>query len=442
MAPDPSQSLSLSTRYTRSIHLVRDYSSPQGIGVRDYQVTPLVLQTLERIVAGLQPESSARAFSIIGPYGAGKSAFGVFLAYFLQRSSSGRQRLIDEHSIGGVPDQSLFEAPPLLPVLVSGNNDSLRSAILEALARLFATTIRPLRDRRLKLPRLLGDASQDPDIDPQRVADLFQETSLLVSQRTAFRGLVLIIDELGQFLDYAARQRHTSDLFVLQTLAETVARSSTTIDLIVTILHQAFDRYAGSASATRREEWAKVQGRYIELPFHEPPSQLIRMAGRALCPSSGDPFAHIRYRWAETVADESWRLGLCPADIEQRDWHDIVARAYPLHPTVLLALPHLMRQLAQNERSLFAFLTSHEPWSVPDFLASVAGDQGTMPIYRLPHVYAYVSANLGAGLFARARGQRWAEIAEARTLLSDRDQVLTDVLTTIGVLNALGQHRS
>ncbi len=152
MAPDPSQSLSLSTRYMRSIHLVRDYS-PQGIGVRDYQVTPLVLQTLERIVAGLHPDSSARAFSIIGPYGAGKSAFGVFLAYFLQRSSSGRQRLIAEHSIGGVPDQSLFEAPPLLPVLVSGNNDSLRSAILEALARLF-DTIRPLRDRRLKLPRV------------------------------------------------------------------------------------------------------------------------------------------------------------------------------------------------------------------------------------------------------------------------------------------------
>jgi hypothetical protein len=442
MAPDPSQSLSFSTRSTRSIHLVRDYASPQGIGERNYQVTPLVLQTLERIVAGLQPGSPARAFSIIGPHGTGKSAFGVFLAHFLQRRSSERQRLIDEHSIGGVPDQSLFEAPPLLPVLISGNNNSLRAAILEALARLF-DTIRPLRDRRLKLLQLPGDASQDPDIDPQRVADLFQETSLLVSQRTAFRGLALIIDELGQFLDYAARQRHASDLFVLQTLAETVARSSTTIDLIVTILHQAFDRYAGSASATRREEWAKVQGRYIELPFQEPPSQLIRMAGRALCPSSGDPFAHIRYRWAETVADESWNLGLCPADIERRDWHDIVAQAYPLHPTVLLALPHLMRQLAQNERSLFAFLTSHEPWSVPDFLTSVAADQqGAIPVYRLPHVYAYVSTNLGAGLFARARGQRWAEIAEARTLLSDRDQVLTDVLTTIGVLNALGQHRS
>lgn len=441
MAIEPLQSFSLSNRFMRSIHLVRDYSL-QGIGVRDYQVTPLVLQTLERIVAGLHPESSSRAFSIIGPYGSGKSAFGVFLAYFLQRNSSGRERLITEHSTGGISDPSLFNAPSLLPVLVSGNNASLRTAILEALARLSAT-LSPLRDRRLKLPRLLVDAARDPDIDPQRVAHLFQETSLLVKQRTAFRGLVLIIDELGQFLDYAARQRHTGDLFVLQTLAETVARSSTTIDLVVTILHQAFDRYAGSVSATRRDEWAKVQGRYIELPFQEPPAQLIRMAGRALCPSSSDPFAHIRRRWAETIAHESRCLGLCPTDMEEHEWCDLVAQAYPLHPTVLLALPLLMRQLAQNERSLFAFLMSNEPWSVPDFLTSfAAGQQGTIPVYRLPHVYAYVATNLGAGLFTRARGQRWAEIAEARTLLSDRDQVLTDVLTTIGVLNALGQHRS
>lgn len=441
IAIEPSQAFSLSNRFMRSIHLVRDYSL-QGIGVRDYQVTPLVLQTLERIVAGLHPESASRAFSIIGPYGSGKSAFGVFLAYFLHRDLSGRQRLITEYSTGSIPDPLLFDAPSLLPVLVSGNNASLRTAILEALARLLAT-LSPLRDRRLKLPRLLVDAARDPDIDPQRVADLFQETSLLVKQRTVFRGLVLIIDELGQFLDYAARQRHTGDLFVLQTLAETVARSSTTIDLVVTILHQAFDQYAGSVSATRRDEWAKVQGRYIELPFQEPPSQLIRMVGRALRPSSGDPFAPIRRRWAETVALESWCLGLCPTDMEEHEWCDLVAQAYPLHPTVLLALPHLMRQLAQNERSLFAFLTSNEPWSVTDFLTSSAADQqGTIPVYRLTHVYAYVATNLGAGLFTHARGQRWAEIAEARTLLADRDQELTDVLTTIGVLNALGQHRS
>lgn len=71
-------SLPIAPRYMRSVHLLRDWL-PQGVGIRDYQITPLVLHTAERIIAGLSPEAPSRAFSLIGPYGAGKSAFGVFL---------------------------------------------------------------------------------------------------------------------------------------------------------------------------------------------------------------------------------------------------------------------------------------------------------------------------------------------------------------------------
>jgi hypothetical protein len=424
----------------RSVHLLLDWSS-QGIGIRDYQITPLVIQTTERIIAGLSSDAPSRAFSLIGPYGAGKSAFGVFLASLLHMSPSNRRRLLAEYTNGGLPESQMYDAPILHPVLVSGNNSSLRRAIMSALVAL-SESLPPLRDKRLKLPRLLSEMAQKQDIDPQSVADMFLETSALVAGRTAFRGLVLIIDELGQFLDYAARHRDESDMFTLQTLAETITRATSIPNLIVTILHQAFDRYASAASATRRVEWAKVQGRFVELPFQEPPIQILRMVGAALCPAVDDPLAHIRYEWADRIAENARRSGLCPPEISYDEWRTLVARAYPLHPTVLVALPLLVRQLAQNERSLFAFLTSHEPWSVQDFLASVPFHRNETPhVYRLPHLYAYVHATLGASLFGRARGQRWAELAEARALLSQHEDVLVDVLTTIGTLNALGQDR-
>lgn len=431
-------SLPIAPRYMRSVHLLRDWS-PQGVGIRDYQITPLVLHTAERIIAGLSPEAPSRAFSLIGPYGAGKSAFGVFFASLLHMNPSGRRRLLAEHT-GACVDR-ICDTPMLYPVLVSGNNSSFRRVIMSALAAL-PESLPPLRDKRLKLPRLLSEIAQERDIDPQSVADVFLETSALVADRTAFRGLVLIIDELGQFLDYAARHRDEGDMFTLQTLAETITRAASIPNLIVTILHQSFDRYASAAGATRRVEWAKVQGRFVELPFQEPPIQLLRMVGAALCPAVGDPFAHIRYEWADRIAENARRSGLCPPEISDDEWRTLVARAYPLHPTVLVALPLLVRQLAQNERSLFAFLTSHEPWSVQDFLASVPFHCDEAPhVYRLPHLYAYVHATLGASLFSRARGQRWAELAEARALLSSQDEALVDVLTTIGTLNALGQDR-
>ena len=61
------------------------------------------------------------------------------------------------------------------------------------------------------------------------------------------------------------------------------------------------------------------------------------------------------------------------------------------------------------------------------------------PVYRLTHLYAYIETTLGPSLFTRARGRRWAELAEARTRLQAFDPLATATLTVIGTLGALGQ---
>lgn len=428
-------------RYTRSINIVRDFSN-QRIGIRDYQATPLVLQTTARIIEGLQHQSTARAFSLIGPYGSGKSAYGVFLAHYLQGDERTRRRLVAELNTDGIPDYAMYDGPMLLPVLISGDNGSLREALLRGLQRTFNAMV-PLRDGRLRLPRDVDAAAEDSEITPQQVADLFTEASVLVADRTAFRGLVVVIDELGQFLDYASRQGEKQDLFVLQTMAEMAARSGNTPCLLVTILHQAFDRYATTAGAAQRTEWAKVQGRFADIPFQEPPVQMLRMVARALSVSAPSGAAQFRQEWSYDGLEISERLSLRPTDLDTKEWQLLIERAYPLHPTVLLALPLLFRQLAQNERSLFAFLASSEPFSVQDFLSTAGSleEKNNTAIYRLPNLFAYIHATMGASLFARARGQRWAELAEALAVLPQQEGVVADVLATIGTLGALGQAR-
>src|SRR5438046_2489274 len=54
-------------------------------------------------------------------------------------------------------------------------------------------------------------------------------------------GLVIIIDELGKYLEHAALDG--GDAHILQDLAELSARSQSRL-LIVGILHQSFERYA------------------------------------------------------------------------------------------------------------------------------------------------------------------------------------------------------
>ncbi len=328
-----------------------------------------------------------------------------------------------------------LDAPSLLAVLVPGNNSSLRHAVLASLGEALA-------DRRLRTPALdqlchtLDTAMRDPALDPGRVAGLVAEAARLLRDYGHFKGILVLIDELGQFLDYAARQDEERDLFVLQSLAEMAARSGETPVLIVTILHQAFERYTFNAGATRRIEWAKVQGRFADLPFQEPASEMVRMVAVALRPGGKDPHGVARAAWAARLAPAAEALGLRPTEIGANEWRRIVADSYPIHPTVLVALPSLFRQLAQNERSLFAFLHSDEPWGLRDVVLGPA-PAGELPIYRLTHLFAYVEASLGPSLFSRARGQRWSELAEARGVLAADDPLQLDVLTVVGTIGAL-----
>ena len=430
--PEPTI-LSVAPRFTRAVHIQRDFRDLRH-RLDGYQLTPLVRQATGRILAGLEPGSTERAFSIVGPFGAGKSAFALFLGHYVERSPESRQQLLSSLKPAEGIEPLPLDPPSLLAVPVAGNNSALRAALLLALSTALKRQRTRLRGPAVEaLLKELQRSATSPDLDPQRVADLVATAAELVRESGAFAGLLLIIDELGQFLDYAARHDEERDLFVLQSLAELAARSGETPCLLVTILHQAFERYTLNAGSARRLEWAKVQGRFADLPFQEPAAQMVRMVARALRPTGKDPWYEARHAWSARLAPASAALGLRPAEISDAEWAQLLADCYPLHPTVLVALPQIFRQLAQNERSLFAFLHSDEPWSLRD----IVGSSSEPPIYRLTHLYAYVEQILGPGLFTRARGQRWAELAEARALLADDDPLSFQVLTVVGTIGAL-----
>ena len=100
-----------------------------------------------------------------------------------------------------------------------------------------------------------------------------------------------------------------------------------------------------------------------------------------------------------------------------------------------MILGPLFRQLAQNERSLFAFLASSEPFGFQAFLREHTMKGGT---YRLDHLYDYVMASLGPSLFAQHRGKLWAEVQSALDRLHDASATEIRLAKSIGLLQALG----
>src|SRR5262249_44747597 len=119
---------------------------------------------------------------------------------------------------------------------------------------------------------------------------------------------------------------------------------------------------------------------------------------------------------------------------------DLFVRAAPLNPVAALALAPLFRsRLAQNERSLFAFLAGNEPNGFQEFLRGevlVAG--GGSCTYGVDRLYDYVTNAFGGRLYGPG-AREWAKIGEAlRRLPSEATEFDARVVKAIGLLGFLG----
>src|SRR5205085_10117282 len=121
-------------------------------------------------------------------------------------------------------------------------------------------------------------------------------------------------------------------------------------------------------SAGRRAEWAKVQGRFEDVAFEERTEQLLRLLAHAIRHEGEEAGLKALRKHARIHAQEAVSLKLKAGSMPASELQHCLAASFPLHPLTAMILGPLFRQLAQNERSLFAFLTSSEPFGFQEFL--------------------------------------------------------------------------
>ena len=239
---------------------------------------------------------------------------------------------------------------------------------------------------------------------------------------------------MGKPLEHAAAHPATTDIYLLQELAECASRSKQTPFLFVGILHQAFERYAGNLDSGTQREWAKVQGRFEDIAFQEPPDQQMRLMVSALEHSDDQAMAPVLSQMPAYI-DSAVESGWLPPLMRPEEFAELCPGAYPLHPTAFVALPHLFRRLAQNERSIFAYLASQEPFGFQEFL------QGHTPpeTVRLAHLFDYLAANFQGRLYASLRARPLTETLERLNNGHSLSPLATDLMKSIGLLNWLGE---
>lgn len=432
-------------RYQRSVHLERDQSAPDWL--EGYVITPLVRSVAARIAGGLT--STSRSWSLTGPYGTGKSAFALFLSHLLsvpeeKVTSVARQLLRDADEPLG---QQMFgrggvfsKNNGLCPVLATGERRPLENVLLRALDAAVQTFwsgrgMKPDIVRRVSAAARRAEAGKS--IAPREVVDLFREVAEKV-ERSALRGngLLVILDEAGKVLEYAAHSPTRGDIQLLQELAEAANRSGDHPIVLVVLLHQSFERYAQRLNVQQRNEWAKVQGRFEDVPFQEASDQVLQLIGAAI--ELDEVPARFRAS-ADDAIKSIAKLTRLPGGLGADELAASLYRTLPLHPATALTLGPLFRsRICQNERSLFAFLSTSEPHGFQDFLR-LPWTSELQPWYTLDRLYDYLTSTFGPRLYEH-NGRSWAQIEDAlHRLPEDAGELEARLIKIIGLLGALGE---
>lgn len=434
--------IQVNTSYTRSINIERDLESAEG--GRPYIPTARAVQTINRIADTLHGRDAPRAWALIGPYGSGKSAFGLFLSNLLSSSywdPANQARTILKHTdvkLGTKIEQTIGTSTGFCLITITGSPEPLTRRLAEAMLAA-AEDFRGMQ--RGSTPAFMRELKKAvTDNNDVAVGDLVRWLSDL--QRFVIKsegkGVLIVIDELGKFLEYEARHRQSTDIYLLQALAEHACAASEAPVLLVVLLHQAFEQYFVTLGDQLKNEWKKVQGRFESIPYLESAEQVLLIVREAI--KSDLPKSAQRAIRAKTtqVAESLGAANALPTGMESDSAADIFVGSYPLHPVSLLLLPSLCQKVAQNERTLFSFLGSSEPHGFQEALVRLELD-AAHPQWILPwEIYEYFILNQPGLVTDQLTHRRWAEVITAVERLGDAPDEAIRILKTIGLLNIAG----
>jgi hypothetical protein len=371
----------IARRFQRAVRIDVDSGDSQSIeGFICPQSSASVLLTTAQHVA----QTGHGAFTWTGPYGSGKSSLVVALGALLGPNK--RLRTLAEKAIGCEAAREIkANMPPkargwrILPVV--GRREDPALVIGEAIEAAG-----------------IGSRGRAKAWTEERVVDALAEGAQAESGNSG--GIVLFVDEMGKFLEAAAQDG--ADIYLFQLLAEAASRSGGRL-VVIGILHQAFEEYATRLTREMRDEWSKIQGRFLDLAVNAAGEEQIVLIARAIESDRG-------------VVRPGKLAGAVAAEIKRRQpaasdyLADVLEDCWPLHPVVACLLgPISRRRFGQNQRSIFGFLNSAEPFGFQEFIRH----SSVKALYEPDRLWGYLRANLEPSILASPDGHRWALAADA-----------------------------
>ena len=394
--------------------------------------SPSILRALNQLLPN-NPDSTDRAWTLVGPYGAGKSTLSVFLAGLLgnRRKSpwiqEGLTALCRADSQLSGPVDEILASPPVVPVLIQGSARPLWTELINALLEANKAHGNALFGQRTTGIRRLA-------AEPGAASDLRKvlQRASRAAREAGYSGLLILVDEFGRFLDRSKTTVIGRNLAVTQDLAEFCTRPNRRDVRLVLVLHQNIVDYAAGAGFGERADWSKIQGRFRQIGILSEPEDLYSAMAACLVEEG-----HSHDSASDTL-DKEWSAirDVGPFAASRDEWKQRIKTIYPLHALSAYCLPRLSMLLGQNERTVFSFLLSDEPHGLRVFRKLRARNAGPR-LVGLDWLCDYFLIGQVNSFVPPAVRQQLAKTMYALEQVVAEDEMAAQIVKVVGILEVV-----
>lgn len=219
------------------------------------------------------------------------------------------------------------------------------------------------------------------EFNPLAVCDvlpLYKSVGERLVEDYGYDGLYIVFDEFSKFIESQDGTAAGSNMKLVQDMCELAAESQNARVYFTLVAHKSIKEYGKYLSTDIINSFTGIEGRLIEKFFVTSSKNNYELIRNAINKDEAmlKDLPHYQKILGEQALNEYYQVPAFKSNFQRGDFESIVLKGcYPLKPVAAYLLLNISEKVAQNERTLFTFISNDEPRSMARFIKEHTPDQ-------------------------------------------------------------------
>ena len=268
------------------------------------------------------------------------------------------------------------------------------------------------------------------------IVELYESVTKSIKAH-GYEGIIVVYDEFSKYLESSIANATISDIKLLQDFAEKCNRSGEQQMHLLLICHKDIANYIdGSLPKEKVDGWRGVSGRFKHINLQNNYTQVYEIISEVI--KKEYEFWNKFRKDRESRFDDLIKRFTTNRLLDINNANEIeyaVYGCYPLHPISTFILPRLSEKVAQNERTLFTFLSSEDRSTLSAFLSK--SDEG-FSLLTPDYIYDYFEPLLRKEPYTSETHKTY-KLATSVLQKVEEDSLGAKIIKTIALIEIVGQ---